>query len=355
MRILAIETSCDETAAAVVADGQHVLSSEVASQVELHARFGGVFPELASRQHVLAIEPVVTRALADADIEEPAELDAVAVTCGPGLVGSLMVGVNAAKGFCLGSGLPLIGVNHLGRTSLQPVAGNGPGRGLRLARFGLSPSFPNRLGRPHRADPDARPRLLGTSGRNLGRRRGRSLRHKVARILGLGMPGGPAIQRAAGEGNPAAHNLPYPLRRDPEHALDFSFSGLKTDMLHRCRRAGIDADGNTDGVLPEVVNDLAAAFQARVAELLLDRLEAAAVRHSAASIGICGGVSANALLREQAQARFAGLGLPLRIPPLAWCTDNAAMIGAAAWFGRPARFEPSHGLDLDVAARLPMT
>ena len=353
MRILAIETSCDETAAAVVEDGQHVLSSEVASQVELHARFGGVFPELASRQHVLAIDPVVTRALADAGIEEPADLDAVAVTCGPGLVGSLMVGVNAAKGFCLGTGLPLIGVNHLvGHLySLWLETDRAVGcdwRDLAFPHLSLIVS-------------GGHTELILMHGHGSWKRLGGTLDDaageafdKVARILGLGMPGGPAIQQAASEGNPAAHDLPYPLRRDPKHALDFSFSGLKTDMLHRCRRAGLDPDGNTDGVPPEVVNDLAAAFQGRVVELLLDRLETAAVRHSAASIGICGGVSANALLREQAQTRFVGLGLSMRIPPLAWCTDNAAMIGAAAWFGRPTRFEPDHGLSLDVAARLPV-
>ena len=353
MRILAIETSCDETAAAVVEDGQRVLSSEVASQVELHARFGGIFPELASRQHVLAIEPVVGRALADADIEDPAELDAVAVTCGPGLVGSLKVGVNAAKGCCLGSGLPLVGVNHLvGHLySLWLETDQALGcdwQDLAFPHLSLIVS-------------GGHTELILMHGHGSWERLGGTLDDaageafdKVARILGLGMPGGPAIQQAASQGNPAAHDLPYPLRRDPKHALDFSFSGLKTDMLHRCRRAGLDPDGENNGMPPEVVNNLAAAFQARVVELLLDRLEVAAVRHSAASIGICGGVSANALLREQALTRFAGLGLPMRIPPLAWCTDNAAMIGAAAWFGRPARFKPGHGLDLDVAARLPV-
>ena len=350
--ILAIETSCDETAAAVVEDGRRVASNVVATQIELHRRFGGVFPEVASRQHVLAIEPVIRQALAEAGVARAAELDAIAVTHGPGLAGSLLVGVNAAKGMAFAAGRPLLAVNHLE----GHVYSNWlelPGRGDRP-----TDNFPVLV----LIVSGGHTELILMTGHGQYRRLGGTLDDaageafdKVARLLELGFPGGPAIQRLAEQGDARRFALPRALRHDRDHRFDFSFSGLKTAMLHLVQRLG--AEGQ-DLRAPALLADLAASFQQAVADVLVEKTAAAAVAYAARQVCICGGVSANACLRVTAQRRFAELGPPLYIPPLALCTDNAAMIGAAAFYRWRHAPDPAAsiagGLAVDVHANLPL-
>ena len=388
-RILAIETSCDETAAAVVADGRHILSNRVASQIELHRRFGGVYPEVASRQHVLAIQTVVEDALADASVAHVRELDAIAVTHGPGLAGSLLVGVNLAKGLAFASGLPLVPVNHLEGhiysnwlcTDCSPVAespasvvSNGPTCGfapdiaLKQRSGSASEQFPALIlivsgGHTELVlmEGHGRYRLLGAT---LDDAAGEAF-DKVARLLELGYPGGPAIQAAAETGDARRFHLPRPLtrpgrrtERQPgaqasplpailpvrgEHRFNFSFSGLKTAVLNLMRQ--LERDG-TEARQPQTVVDIAAAFQMAVVDVLVGKTADAATEFAVKQVCICGGVSANGLLRRTAEQHFAKMGLPLRCPPLFLCTDNAAMIGAAAYYRRSyssARQRPSKG------------
>ncbi len=231
MQILAIETSCDETAAAVIEDGQRVLSNVVATQIELHRRFGGVFPEVASRQHVLSIEPVIAQALAEAGINHPSELDAIAVTHGPGLAGSLLVGVNAAKGLAFASGLPLLPVNHL--------EGHVYSNWLDTGAVGPTASAGDRFPVLVLIVSGGHTELVLMTAHGRYERLGGTLDDaageafdKVARLLDLGFPGGPAIERAAQGGNPARYPLPRGLRHAADHRYDFSFSGLKTAVLH---------------------------------------------------------------------------------------------------------------------------
>lgn len=364
-RILGIETSCDETAAAVVAEGRVVLSNVVASQAALHAPYGGVFPEMASRQHIRDITPVIEGAMAEAELGWP-DLDAIAVTIGPGLAGSLLVGVNAAKGLALATGLPLLGINHMeghlysnwlhedGRIrTAAPVAGAEeplvaapeaeqsavrravPPTDTTPARFS-DPPFPQLLltvSGGHTELVQVRGhgdyRLLGVT---MDDAAGEAF-DKVARMLGLGYPGGPAIQAAAEGGNPAAFRFPV---ADTEGPYDFSFSGLKTAVLRAVEAC--EAGGEA---VP--VADLAASFQAAVVRALVGRLGAALAAVPAEAVLVAGGVSANRALRA---ALAAAVDRPLFIPPPALCTDNAAMIAAAGHFawqrGRRG------GLELDV-------
>jgi len=347
MKILAIETSCDETAAAVVEDGRSVHANVIATQIELHRRFGGVFPEVASRQHVLAIQPVIAQALAEAGVT-PRGLDAIAVTHGPGLAGSLLVGVNAAKGLAFAADLPLLPVNHLeghiysnwldapGRTHGQP-AETFPV--VVLIVSGGHTELIEMRGHGHYR------RLGGTLDDAAG-----EAFDKVARLLDLGFPGGPAIQQAAADGDPAAFDLPRALRHTAAHRFDFSFSGLKTAMLNLTNRLAAQGRNLRD---LQLLADLAASFQQAVAAVLVEKTVDAAVATGARQVCICGGVSANRALREMAAARLATTGIPLYIPPLIYCTDNAAMIGAAAyyrWRGQPRE----DGLAMDVYASLPL-
>ncbi|RME81955.1 MAG: tRNA (adenosine(37)-N6)-threonylcarbamoyltransferase complex transferase subunit TsaD [Caldilineae bacterium] len=344
--ILGIETSCDETAAAVVVDGRTILSNIVASQIELHRQYGGVFPEMASREHVKALLPVVTAAVQEADVDWD-ELDAVAVTAGPGLAGSLLVGVNAAKGLAFWRGLPLVGVNHLEGhiySNWIETEGNRPEKVFPVLVLIVSGGHTELvLMRDH----GRYQRLGGTIDDAAG-----EAFDKVARLLALGYPGGPAIQHAAREGNPRAFDLP---RAWLPGTHDFSFSGLKTAVLRQVQQyEGQDASTSrrlTPGrsLPPELVADLAASFQEAVVDVLVAKTCAAAEQFSATEICVCGGVAANAHLRA---AFLQQAPVPVSIPPLYLCTDNAVMIAAAGHYRYRAGYRSR--LDLDVVANLPL-
>jgi N6-L-threonylcarbamoyladenine synthase len=341
--ILAIETSCDETAAAVIEDGRRIRSNVVASQIELHRPYGGIYPEIASRQHILDIVPVIQRALADAGTDW-VDLSALAVTHGPGLAGSLLVGVNTAKAIAWARGLPLVAVNHLEGHLYSNWLDEGTG--IDPAAI-IRPSLPC-LDENGEVFPllilivsGGHTELILMYGHGHYRRLGCTLDDaageafdKAARLLGLSYPGGPAIEKAAEGGESGAFEFPRALMSQPEHRFNFSFSGLKTAVLRQVR--ALDPDH-----LP--VADLSASFQAAVADVLLAKTADAAREFSVRWICVCGGVAANRALRTAAAER---LPVPVSIPPRFLCTDNAAMIGAAAHY-RLAVEGPST-LDFDV-------
>jgi N6-L-threonylcarbamoyladenine synthase len=335
--ILGIETSCDETAAAVVADGRCILSNVVASQEAIHARYGGVFPEVASRQHVLTMIPVLQEALEQAQVTWD-DLAAIAVTYGPGLAGSLLVGVNTAKAIALTHGLPLIGINHL-EGHIYANWTQVEGRAATESRPYGPPEFPLVCLIVSGGHTD----LILMTGHLTYQRLGQTLDDaageafdKVARLLELGYPGGPAIQQAAEGHDPAAVELPRAWLRG---TYDFSFSGLKTAVLRLVR----DANGRLDPA------DVAAGFQASVVDVLVEKTAQAAEAFDAREVLLAGGVAANQLLRQRILQR---INLPVRYPPIWLCTDNAAMIAAAGHFAYQAgRFS---GLNLDVVPSLPL-
>lgn len=325
MRILGIESSCDETAAAVVEDGTRVLSNIIASQVEIHARYGGVVPEVASRQHLGNVLPVINEAMVEAKVEWE-ELEAIAVTIGPGLAGSLLVGVNIAKAIAFAKGLPIIGVNHLeGHIYANWLVGNEESNEGN-ERVPQQPVFPLVCLIVSGGHTDLV--LMKGHGKYilLGRTRDDAAGEafdKVARILGLGYPGGPAIQRVADEGNANAYYLSRPWLRGTD---DFSFSGLKTAMLRLAQEQGI-----MSGAIqrPQMVADLAASFQEAVVDVLVTKTVEAARRCQVKQILLAGGVAANELLRQRISERSF---LPIILPKAILCTDNAAMIAACGYF-----------------------
>ena len=325
MRILGIESSCDETAAAVVEDGTRILSNIIASQVEIHARYGGVVPEVASRQHLGNIVPVINEAMVEAKVEWE-ELEAIAVTIGPGLAGSLLVGVNIAKAIAFAKGLPIIGVNHLeGHIYANWLVGNEESNEGN-ERVPQQPVFPLVCLIVSGGHTDLV--LMKGHGKYilLGRTRDDAAGEafdKVARILGLGYPGGPAIQRVADEGNANAYYLSRPWLRGTD---DFSFSGLKTAMLRLAQEQGI-----MSGAIqrPQMVADLAASFQEAVVDVLVTKTVEAARRCQVKQILLAGGVAANELLRQRISERSF---LPIILPKAILCTDNAAMIAACGYF-----------------------
>jgi N6-L-threonylcarbamoyladenine synthase len=319
--ILALETSCDETAAACVTAGGEVRSNIVASQAELHARYGGVVPEVASRRHLELTVPVVREALDNAGTTLD-EVDAIAVTTGPGLIGALLVGLSAAKALAWSRRLPLIPVDHL----------HGHVASLYLGDHQLEPPFLCLLasgGHTLLLDVQERSgyRVIGTT---LDDAAGEAF-DKGARLLGLGYPGGAAIDRLAREGNPDAHS--FPVARVP--GLDFSFSGLKTALLYAVRDL-------PPGELESRRADLAASYQRAIVRALVERLEAATEATGAGRVALVGGVAANSELR----AKLAALGGVAA--PLSLCTDNAAMIASAARYATAILFP--HYLDLDAYA-----
>ena len=334
IRILAIETSCDETAAAVVEDGRHILSNVVASQVELHARYGGVFPEIASRAHIEAIVPTIEQAMREAHLGL-GDLDAVAVTYGPGLAGSLLVGVNAAKGLALGRNLPLVGVNHLEAHIyahwLEVESEGAAPANLEFPLLALIVSGGHSeliLMRDH-----GQYEYLGGT---LDDAAGEAF-DKVGRLLGLPYPGGPAIEKTAREGNPTAFRFPRAWLDD---SYDFSFSGLKTAVLRAVQKYSEPPRGR-------LLADLSASFQEAVVDVLSAKTARAAEEFDVTAVLLCGGVSANQALRAETRERA---GVPVYYPPPILCTDNAAMVGACAY----QHFVAGHlaGWDLDVLPSL---
>ncbi len=341
--ILGIESSCDETAAAVVLNGTTIASNVVASQIDLHAQYGGVFPEAASRAHVEAIGFVVDNAMRDAGIDF-SRLDAIAVTRGPGLVGSLLVGANYAKGLAVATGKPLLGINHL-EGHVYSLWLTQPYREVKFPVVILIVS-------------GGHTELLLMTGHGEYQRLGGTLDDaageafdKVGRLLGLPFPGGPNIERAAINGNPQAFDFP---RARLEDEYDFSFSGVKTAVM---REATVATDGRRNreehkGVQLRAdvsINDIAASFQRAVVQTLVDKTVKAAKAHDATEIFISGGVSANTALRNAMRQQSE---LPVRYPPLNLCTDNAAMIAAAGYY----RFESGlrDGLEMDVRPMWPL-
>jgi N6-L-threonylcarbamoyladenine synthase len=333
MRVLGIESSCDETAASVVDEGRIVRSDVVASQNEVHARYGGVVPELASRAHILNVVPVVQAALDRAGTTLDA-IDGIAVTNAPGLVGALLVGLQTAKSLAWVTGKPLVGVHHL--------AGH-------LSAIYLEPDPPPM---PHLA-------LIVSGGHTslvrvndhgnlveLGRTRDDAAGEafdKGAKLLGLGYPGGAVIDKLAASGNPAAVAFPKSMTAG-EHGADFSFSGLKTALLHHVRAHGVP-----DG---QPLADLCASYQAAIVEVLVRKTRRAARKHGLEHVQVCGGVAANQGLRAALRKAGDEDGFKVYIPPPNRCTDNAAMI-AAAGYHRLARGERD-GLDLDAVPSQPL-
>lgn len=326
-RILGIETSCDETAASVVENGVSILSNVIASQTDLHARYGGVFPEVASRKHVEVIHDVVQRAMREAYLGFE-DLDCIAVTKGPGLVGSLLVGLNVAKGLALARNIPLLGVNHIeGHVYSLWLTEAAPDIEFPLLTLIVSGGHTELLLMPGHLQY----RYLGGT---LDDAAGEAF-DKVGRLLGLSYPGGPAIDAASEKGSPNA--FPFP-RAILDEGYDFSFSGLKTAVLRETQRYDEDR-------LP--VYDLAASFQAAVVDVLVEKTARAAEEHDVTAVHVAGGVSANRALRRAMAER---LDVPVRYPPPILCTDNAAMIAAAAHW----RFVNGERdtLDLDVTPSL---
>ncbi|MEM7334434.1 MAG: tRNA (adenosine(37)-N6)-threonylcarbamoyltransferase complex transferase subunit TsaD [Chloroflexota bacterium] len=321
--ILALETSCDETAAAVVKNGTHILSNVIASQIDLHAQYGGVFPEVASRRHIEVIHPVVEEALSTAQ-RNMKDIDAIAVTHGPGLVGSLLVGVNFAKGLALASGKPLIHINHIEghiyslwlTPEIHPIefpiltlVVSGGHTDLYLV-----------------VDHGKFKHLGGTIDDAAG-----EAFDKVGRLLGLPFPGGPAIDSAAKSGNPTAYQFPRAIMDD---GFNFSFSGLKTAVLRETKKSKTPK-------LP--TNHLAASFQAAVVDALVTKTKRAAMAYGVTAVHLAGGVSANSLLRSEMKA---ALNIPVWYPAPILCTDNAAMIGAAAHFKIQNEFQQELSFDV---------
>ena len=302
MRVLAIESSCDETAAAVVVDGRDARSSVVASQVALHARYGGIVPEVASRQHLLNIGPVVQQALEDAGCTLD-DIDAVAATRGPGLAGSLLVGYNYGKALAFARELPFLGVNHLEGHIYANWLVEGPEPRFPALALVVSGGHTDLVLMER---PGAYERIGGTRDDAAG-----EAFDKVGRLLGLPFPGGPAIAKLALEGGKSALKLP---RAMIPGTSDFSFSGLKTAVLHVVR----------GGRYP--VEAVAWEFQEAVVDVLAGKTARLALELGAAELLVAGGVASNARLREELRHRSP---VPVRIPPPALCTDNAAMIGAA--------------------------
>jgi N6-L-threonylcarbamoyladenine synthase len=306
--ILGIETSCDETAAAVVGGGSDVLSSVVSSQIEIHQRYGGVVPEVASRAHVEMMTPVVADAMVEAGVE-PADLDAVAATVGPGLIGSLLIGVSAAKSLALVWDKPFVAVNHL-EAHLYASFLEEPDLPLPLVVLLVSGGHTMLV----LMEGHGQYRLLGETVDDAA---GEAF-DKVARYLGLGYPGGPVIDELSNQGDPQAIAFPRAMMKD---GYNFSFSGLKTSVVNHVRKN------------PDVETaDVAASFQEAVVDVLLTKANAAVREHGAAGLCLAGGVAANSSLRERALDVATELGVQAFIPSRSMCTDNAAMVAAAGWW-----------------------
>ena len=332
MLVLAIETSCDETSAAVIKDGTKILSNIISSQVEFHKKYGGIVPEIAARKHIEVISPIIKEALETAKVNFK-DLDAVAVTYGPGLVGSLIVGICAAKAIAYALDIPFIGVNHLEAhiyanfltSNIQPQTSK-PACRQAGQISNPKPQFPFIC-------------LLVSGGhtmlilveehgkyKTLGRTRDDAAGEafdKVARFLGLGYPGGPIIDKLAKEGNPAAIKFTRPMIDD---GYDFSFSGIKTAVVNYIGKQ------ETATFSRRFLADLVASFQQAIVDVLVEKSIRAAKEFNCQTVALAGGVSANSRLREDLSKKGRGQGLGVIIPPHSLCTDNAAMVGCAAYY-----------------------
>lgn len=325
--ILGLETSCDETAAALITQDGQILANVISSQADLHARYGGVVPEVASRRHLELVTPVLQEALRDAGAKLD-DVELVAVTAGPGLIGALLVGVAAAKAIAWARRLPLAPVDHL----------QGHIASLYLEPDPVEPPFLCLLASGGHTmlldvqDRAGKARVLGTT---LDDAAGEAF-DKSARLLGLGYPGGPLIQREAEGGDSEAFEMPVAMTRNPR--LDFSFSGLKTSVLYRCRELG------PEGV-QECRADLAASFQAAVVGQLTAKLKRALKKGEWEAVALGGGVAANGPLREAVGELCEQMGVRLKLVPITLCTDNAAMIGSAARYVEPIPYPDYLGFD----------
>lgn len=330
LKVLGIETSCDETAAAVVADGRSIMSNVISSQIDVHRKYGGVVPEIASRKHVESILPVVVEAMDRAGVSAD-DIGGVAVTSGPGLAGALLVGVSFAKAFAFSRGLPLVGVNHL--------------EGHMYANWLVEPdmSFPVVCLIVSGGHTDLvlvkEHGVFQLVGRTRDDAAGEAF-DKAARVMGLGYPGGPSIQAAAEAGVAGMIRLPRSYLE--EGSRDFSFSGLKTAVVHAMERS--DREWS--------VADLAAEFQEAVAEVLVSKTLSLAVDTGVGRIAIAGGVAANAVLRNRMSAAAAAAGIRLTVPPPELCTDNAAMVATAGYYKFAAGLRSD--LELNATADLPL-
>jgi N6-L-threonylcarbamoyladenine synthase len=331
MVILGIESSCDETAAAVVRDGRSLLSNVIASQVDLHARFGGVVPEIASRHHIEAIAPVIIQALDDAGLTL-AQIEGVAVTRGPGLIGSLLVGLSVAKALAFARRIPLVGINHL------------EGHVAAIFLIDKPPEFPfvalvvsGGHTTIYLVEAFRRFTVLGQTRDDAA---GEAF-DKAAKLLEIGYPGGVVIDRLSKGGNRAAVSFPRAMKE----SLDFSFSGLKTSLLMHIRKKG-------SPVTHAEISDLAASYQEAIVDVLVEKTLRAAAMTSVSRIVICGGVAANSRLRDRFSDEAARAGIEFFVPPPVFCTDNAAMVAVVG--GHLLEGGHEDGLDLNAVSRWPL-
>jgi N6-L-threonylcarbamoyladenine synthase len=339
MLVLGIETSCDETAAAVVRDGREIIASVISSQVPLHKQYGGVVPELASREHLDKIVPVVTEAFERAGMT-PEDIDGVAVTIGPGLVGSLLVGVSYAKAMAFALGKPFVGVNHI-EGHIYSVAFENPPIEYPAEALIVSGGHTNIF---HIPEPGKYKVLARTRDDAAG-----EAFDKVAKLLGLGYPGGPIIERLAREGNPKA--VPFAIPRMGDGLPDFSFSGLKTAVTKYVRESGLRPVEN-GGEPSQGIKDLAASFQHVVVQSLVKTMERLAEEHYPKTLIVAGGVACNGKLREVSGQAAKRLGVPVYFPSPHLSTDNAAMIAAAGTVKLMAGERGDLDMNADVTLRL---
>src|SRR5260221_4005493 len=339
MLVLGIESSCDETAAAIVRDGREIVSSVIASQIATHTRFGGVVPELASREHLDKIVPIVEEAFTRANISQD-DIDGIAVTVGPGLIGSLLVGVSYAKAMAFALSKPLVGVNHIEGHIYSVCFENPPVEHPAVALI-VSGGHTNLAFVPE-------PGKYKVVGRTRDDAAGEAF-DKVAKLLGLGYPGGPVIERLAREGNPKA--VKFALPRMGDNRPDFSFSGLKTALTKHVRESGLQPIQN--GAEPsQGIKELAARFQDTYGRSLVTTMERVALEYHPKTLIVAGGVACNGALREAARAAAEKLSLPVYFPSPHLSTDNAAMIAAAGTVKLEAGERDGWGLNADVMLRL---
>lgn len=326
MLILAIETSCDETSAAVVRDGREILSNVISSQVDFHRKYGGIVPELAARKHVEVISPVIKEAMDSAGVNFK-DLGAVAVTHGPGLIGSLIVGISSAKAIAYALDIPLIGVNHLE----AHLYANFLSSTIESSTFRISNIFPFislLVSGGHTmlilVESHGKYKVLGQTRDDAA---GEAF-DKVARFLKLGYPGGPIIDKLAKEGNPKAIKFTRPMIGD---GYDFSFSGIKTAVVNYINKLSV-VSCSPDASRDELLVNIVASFQQAIVDVLVEKAIRAAEEYGCKTIALAGGVAANSCLRKELQIKAEAKGLGVLIPPLILCTDNAAMVGARAYY-----------------------